>query len=605
MRSTRLHFAAVIPGGRPTMPHEATRKVLKYSPGPRRAWLPSAINRENLLPETLEKEWSNSRGRHGPGHINSGYSKLKEIQWEDNPSPITPVHELSKFMPDITIEENIHSTPVSLMHARNGHRVTHDLIHSYDPVISQLEKYPTKPRLIDHDKITPQDEMRFGLHPQTIGSRSRIFRYLRRAPFSDEKNYYNHYVQPFDAPPAEVALRNDIVEFANKDAIEEASNVYRKLTHPPTVEVYRAMMGCCERLGLLADAVALFDDGYRVNRKTVRDPLVIQSYLQTALNVHHPARVMRILAYVVGNRTDNLIYRSEVSDEWKHRLSLKALTYYLANNFSTEARSVYDWMSSNNLLNWDNYESMAQEVAALLADDKKSAVDFDLTDKPFRGNTKEHVGLLTSYHARYCYLHKAGGTWSVSWLEKQFSGIDVDFVLRLAANVVGGDGKSSDLIVQTAHNYLLQLHPKAQRSSNHALLPYLKKSKPSKNNPNIRTVPHTGELEVRRRLPYEEGYVFGFTNNTRFVVESYPALVSFDNVHKRLGRRAIQKEAPLQTWFSSVRSEEEAVKKQPDAPQAPSPPTAVPATPTTTGGSPYSTTTTTSSSEPVMPEYDE
>lgn len=75
-------------------------------------------------------------------------------------------------MPDISIGSKALVTPVSLMNARAGHRVTHDLLHSYDKHIGRVQT----DAVVDHDNINPYDPNHVGLNAATVGSAARIYR---------------------------------------------------------------------------------------------------------------------------------------------------------------------------------------------------------------------------------------------------------------------------------------------------------------------------------------------------------------------------------------------------------------------------------------------
>jgi len=540
---------------RPTMGHTATSKLMKYIPPRRNPHHPARVGRENLLPEDLSKEWLAGRGLDGPSHPNSGFSTKATMQFEDSTLHPMPVHELSKFMPDITVP-GIQSTPVSMMNARNGHRVSHDLIHSYDPYLSQVNRYEKQP-LINHDEITPYDEKRHGLHPRTFGSRARMYRYLRRSPHRDEELYYKNYIQPFPLPTPQAALQQEIIKAASKNDIEGACATYRVLEHPPQVDTIKAMMKCCARLGLLGDCAALFEDALRINRKLGRDPEVLDAYLDASLLTAHPARAMFVLSYVIGTKTDNIRYNAEVPDVWKYRMGAKALAWMLEKGHGAEAQSVYAWLESAKLLNYDNYEALGQEITALLQQPEKEAKDIILSEPTKYATTKGILQALIEHHGHYRFLAGFGGSYAAPWLENEFPNIDIDFVLRLARSSVTAsatEGQSTDTkqIAQLAHAFLLLLVPSASRAAQHTVLPYMLKTKPSSQNPqNVYVVPHDGELRVRKLRPHEAGYRFGYKEGMQVVTEVLPELESTGNIeHLYYGRQTRQQPTTGDVWFS-------------------------------------------------------
>uniref|UniRef100_A0A146LDH5 Uncharacterized protein n=1 Tax=Lygus hesperus TaxID=30085 RepID=A0A146LDH5_LYGHE len=105
-------------------------------------------------------------------NFNSGYYPGKTHTLEEKTFDIIPKAELEKFMPDISIGSKALVTPVSLMHTRAGHRVTHDMLHSYDKHIGRVQN----DAVVDHDHITPYDPNHVGLNAATVGSAARIYR---------------------------------------------------------------------------------------------------------------------------------------------------------------------------------------------------------------------------------------------------------------------------------------------------------------------------------------------------------------------------------------------------------------------------------------------
>ena len=569
-----------IASGVPTLPHDPTRRILKYLPPPRRPWHPSTFRRENVTQEQLQIEWSKSRTRHGPGYINSGYSTAKEHVFDDYSTPPTPIHELVKFMPDIRVP-GLHSTPESLMHVRNGHRVTHDLIHSYDGFVSGHKKYGPKgerdPQLIDHDNISPMDEGFHGIHPSVFGSRARIYRYLRRPPYSEERMYYRRYVAPFPAPPSERRMQQEIIRLCDEEKnLEAACATYRLLVHRPTAEVVTAMLKCCGYWGLLSDAAALYLDVSGTDRKMARETSVLSAYLDVALQVNHPQHVLTVLGIVHGTKTDNFRYR-EVPSTIKYELGRRALVWMLTKSYP-HARTVYKWLYDQKLLNYDVEEVAGNKIGELLtevmtrsetSESDNDSVAESITDLLSENNlvvqqkiSQKILLLVTQIHMEYTFCHE--GTFTITWLEREFFPIDLHAVVRLSRDVARaqrsnatdiavheGEEVSDVDIAYSVHKILLLLSPDLRRPSQSSLLPYLHKSKPSRHNPNVRVVPAAEELQHRGLLPFQAGYSFYHDKNgaVRTVTESYPILDSTNVAQMYHGRDAVQRYAKPETWF--------------------------------------------------------
>ena len=565
--------------GKPTLPHAASVSVLKYFGKPRDPYRPSAFRRENVMDEDLKKEWVNSRGRAGPGHFNSGYSTKKEIKWDDHTTPITPVAELAKFMPDIRVE-GIQSTPVSMLNVRNGHRVTHDLIHSYDPHISRQVKFNAKEDgatspMIDHTNISPHDEKFMGLHPQTIGSRARIYRYLRRPPFSDETFFYKRYVAPFRAPPAQIAMHEEIVDLCTHDNdIEKAASVYRLLSHPPTIAVAKAMLDCCARLRLLGDAAALFEDFRRTNRHGCRQKEVLSAYMDVAIACDHPQHAMSILGFVHGTTVDNVRYQG-VTEVEKFIIGRHLLVWLLCKGYP-EARSVYHWMQERNFLQHDRHfreglnlsvllskyfasisEKDVQELEGMKLDLKKQITEVTSSlpeDQCMNYEHQQNLLKVTQLHAEYRMF--TGGAFSPYWLKREFEKLNLPFVSQLAEYVAQLTTKAGLMTeefkqnhAKVTHSIMLLLQPDQKKSAHNTVLPYFRKSFESRANPNVRIIAQSKRQDFESpRDKKRPEFFYQKDGMTRFVSETHETFSNLNVRQMYYGRNTIQTPETAEHW---------------------------------------------------------
>ncbi|KNH06353.1 hypothetical protein XU18_2858 [Perkinsela sp. CCAP 1560/4] len=527
-----------------------------------------------MLDDDLKKEWLNSRGKDGPGNYNSGFSTNQEIKWDEHKTPITPVAELAKFMPDIRVE-GIQSTPVSMMNVRNGHRVTHDLLHSYDPAISRQVQYKSKEDgmtspMIDHTKISPLDMNFFGLHPQTIGSRARIYRYLRRSPFSDESFYYRRYVQPYQPTESQRALHHEIVTSCeHENDIEKASSLYRLLTHAPTIMVVKAMLDCCARSRLLGDAAALFEDFRRTNRNDCRSKEVLSAYMDVAIACDHPQHAISILGYVQGTTIDNFRYTG-VTEVEKFLIGQHLLVWLLQKGYP-EARSVYHWMKQRGFLDYDRHYRAGSEIRRSLQlylaphGDSKRPVTAEMVKRMIIKHTAEQsIGevaddrteqnLLRVTQLHMDYRMFSHGMFSPEWLQQEFKHLQLSYVSQLAEYIVKNrlDSSATDesfdkFHAKVTHETLLLLQPDVQRSAQHTILPYLHKSTPSCQNPCIRVI-HSHKRSAFSDTDKNPEFFFANDGSTRFVSETFEVL---DNLNVRQiyhGRMPIHTPESVECW---------------------------------------------------------
>lgn len=350
-----MSVSGVFAKGRPAG-HPAATSILKYLPRPRVPWQPSRFGRANLEESDLARLWGRGRYRTGPGNFNSGYSTEKTHVMEDNNVEMIPKHELEKYMPDISIPGGkALVTPISLMGARHGHRVTHDLLHAYDPFIGRVQK----PAVVDHDNISVEDPNRVGLNAATLDCRGRIYRWLRRGPFFQEDYYFRRStgLQRSGAlppqSPFELPLIKKLVLLAKKGRLKDACEVYSKLTTVPPVSVYRALTAACIPQGLLADAVAIFEDGNAKLFYVSRDGEVLFNLMRCAARAKHRVRAMWVFNVMCGRYYENVLVRQEIEELWRFRIALMALSFFLDTNAGEEAKTVYRYLETEKLLDSD------------------------------------------------------------------------------------------------------------------------------------------------------------------------------------------------------------------------------------------------------------
>lgn len=391
-----MSITGVFSKGRPTG-HPSVTSILRYIPRPRVPWQPSRFGRQNLEDGDLARLWSRGRYRQGPGNFNSGYSTEKTHLMEDNSVQIIPKKELEKYMPDIAIPGGkALVTPISLMSARNGHRVTHDMLHSYDPHIGRLQK----PATVEHENISVDDPNRVGLNAATLDSRGRIYRWLRRGPFFQEDQYFRRStaLQRNGAlpPPTvqEIPVIKKIIRLAQQGRLQNACEAYRQLTCVPPVEVYRALIEACIPTAQLADAVAIFEDGNAQMFYAARDGQVLWHLMRCAVRAKHRVRVMWIWNIMCGRYYEDVLVRAEIDRLMRFRISILALSFLLDFHAGEEARTVYRYMAAEQLLDGDLQIRLGKAMATALQEGKGVLLP-NLSGA--EGSGESH-GFLTSLH---------------------------------------------------------------------------------------------------------------------------------------------------------------------------------------------------------------
>ncbi|RNF09838.1 uncharacterized protein Tco025E_06912 [Trypanosoma conorhini] len=542
--------------------HEAATSILRYIPRARVPWQPSRFGRENLTANDLAVLWGRGRYRNGPGNYNSGYHTEKTHVLEDNTVTMIPKHELEQYMPDISIGPKALVTPVSLMSARNGHRVTHDMLHSYDPHIGRLDK----PAVVDHDNVTVEDPNRVGLNAATLDCRGRIYRWLRRGPFFQEDHYFRRSVKlnrdgTVPAAAHEAPLMRKIVRLAQRGHLKAACEEYRRVTTIPPVEVYRALTACCIPAGLIADAVAIFEDGNAKLFYVARDGEVLHNVMRCAIKAKHRVRVMWVYNVMRGRYYENVVVRAEIDPIWRYRIALLALEYLLDHNCAEEAAAVYSYLVDEDLLQCDVHvrvglhmrEALAKGKAVALSEEVARATSLvkdaaavapevarELQQRQvevLRSNERSNNGTInTTEHAA-----AAGSVWSahgpltamdaaqqdaLSWMQENFGDVDIASVLRWARF-----RHAKDLMAKDRSQYLaraaawIELLSRRSHAMEEAPLTYMRKSRPLSlnTNANVRVAwqtPVTRPDGPPRLLAREEGYTFHHGEHSRFVAET-------------------------------------------------------------------------------------
>ena len=528
-KDTSMSVFGVFKSGVPSNPSLKATSALRYIPKARVPWFPTEFRRENLTNADIARSWSRGRRHLGPGHFNSGYSTETTIKYESQTIPITPKSELQKFMPDIYFGPKAYVTPVSVMSARAGHRITHDLIHSYDPYISRFRKYELQP--IDHDNITPHDTPHAGLHPDIISCRARIYRWLRRGPFSTEDWYFRRVTVPNAEPvlqPQDAPTARGVIRLAQKGRLKEACELYRRFTSVPPVEVYRELIAACVPDGLLAEAVAIFEDGARLLYQA-RDAGVFKHLLDVAIAADHVPRVMWVYNLVRGTFFENIVARRKVEPLWVYQLSIRAMEYLLDAKAGEEARTIYRFLSENAYLRYDLYIRMGTQLRAAIVENKPlSFTDATLDSLPLaQAAISVQSKVLSVFFASLSPEQKSIYQYSSelpTTLADVFEDVDVPFVLRQARFEGNEDLMANNLerFVSRALQWLSLLSCQPRRDS--GALPYLRKSKPTAVSPNLRIAAPLDVSAKPKLLPSEDSFTFAFSNATRFVTETFPSV---------------------------------------------------------------------------------
>ncbi|KAL7698424.1 hypothetical protein N2W54_001855 [Lotmaria passim] len=565
--------------------HPSATSILRYIPRARVPWQPSRFGRENLAEDDMARLWGRGRYRTGPGNYNSGYSTEKTHNIEDNTVSIIPKHELEKFMPDISLGPKALVTPVSLMSARNGHRVTHDLLHSYDPYIGRLQK----PATVDHDNITVEDPNRVGLNAATLDCRGRIYRWLRRGPFFQEDHYFRRTIQlqrdgQLAVATHEVPLMQRIVRLARRGQLKLACEEYRKATTVPPVEVYRALTAACVPGAKLADAIAIFEDGNARLFYVARDGEVLYNLLRCAMRAKHRVRVMWVYNVMVGRHYENVVVRAEVDPIWRYRIASLALEYLLDHNAGEEARVIYSYLAESQLLDCDLYvrlghvmqqalqegktvhakpevfegmalaqnaAAVAPQVAAALYARFASVMAEEKEEKEAAAAAAEKRGWSLTDPAATKADVDAGA--AVAWLASAFPDIDALAVLRLARfrrNAKDLMAKDRQAYVQRAAQWL-ELLSTAHQAREEAPLTYLRKSRPSLTNANVRVAWLPERQRGHALLASDEGFKFAYAGpQSRFVEETF-AYAGSTLQSRYLAQQPVHTEVPVSVDFGS------------------------------------------------------
>jgi hypothetical protein len=544
--------------------HEKVSSVGRYIPKARVPWQPSRFARKNLTKEDLIGLWGRGRYRSGYGNFNSGYSTEKTKVMEDASIQMIPKHELEKYMPDISLGPKSLVTPISLMSARNGHRVTHDMLHSYDAHIGALDKLA----VVDHDNITPKDEAFVGLNAATLDCRARIYRWLRRGPFFQEDNYFRRYVASGmeKAPPQEVSLFKRVVRLAGKGRLKAACEEYRRITTVPPVEVYRSLTAACIPHGNLGDAVSIFEDGNAKLFYVARDGEVLHNLMSTAVTAKNRPRVMWVYNLMCGRFFENTFARAEIDPLWQYRITVRGLTWLLDNNCAEEARVLYGFLVEKKMLDYDLQVRMGKQMKDALAAGKSVALTNEALEdlslmksvRALAANLQSvvqesHDSFENSLHEQAVSSRKDE---SLPWLQQKFPDVDVLGVMRLARfrgrRDLVANPEDQERYLRRCVEWLYALSERQEQRESKPLT-YLRKSKPSAVNENVRVAWIPEMQKKTRMLPSEMGMSFSFKSGARFVSETYPS-PGVTLASKFLATQPIQTEVSAAIDFTRVAS---------------------------------------------------
>lgn len=519
-----------------SLANEKVTGVARYVPRPRVPWQPSQFHRQNMTKEDMTKMWGRGRYRTGYGNYNSGYYTEKTHTLEDKAISMIPKHELEKFMPDISLGPKALVTPVSLMSARGGHRVTHDMLHSYDAHVGSYEKAA----VVDHDNITPQDHAFVGLNAAALDCQGRIYRWLRRGPFFQEDQYFRRYVQNGGASAAQDApLFAKIIRLAKQGHLKAACESYRSITSVPPVEVYRALTEACIHGGHLGDAVSTFEDGHAKLFYVARDGEVVMNLMRVAIAANNRPRVMWVYNLMRGRFYENQFVRAEIDPLWQYRITTLALSYLLDHHAAEEAKVLYQYLREAQLLDSDLQIRRGQQMQAALAEGKPVTMDDALLKETSLMQAAEQIAVLVAEAVREQHMpHEASlhrlsdkrekdvlsvGSAAVNWLQEKYLDLDVLCVLRLARFMGTRDlmANEQQAFVERASSWLSLLSNSAEQMDA-VPLTYLRKSKKSAVNDLVRIGWAPEDTLNTRLLPSEDQFSFYYHKDARFVRESYP-----------------------------------------------------------------------------------
>jgi hypothetical protein len=543
--------------GIPTNPNASATKVLKYLPRPRSPMRPSTFRRENVEEATLKQHWAQGR-LDGGQEIRNYYNPAPSLQVNDTEAKLIPKRELEKFMPNIYLGPKAYVTPVTLMSARDGQRVTHDLIHSYDSFIGGRGGWLAENQ-VDHDNIHPLDPKFAGLHTDAIGCRARIYRWLRRGPQSEEYNYFKRHVQQKslaeEGAKKEAGLYRKIIRLAKKGKLKEACEAYRTAEFVPPVEVYRALVAACVPGAFLADAIQIYQDGDKLIYKS-RDHEVFHSLMECAVRAENVPRVMWVFDQMLGTKKVRDFSKVLIDPLWQYQIACRGLSFVLDRGCRNEAMTFYRFLVDSNLIDFDLEVQRGVDVRALL----EAGKPVDLAALPTSG-LKLSKDLATALPTMAIQVYKSlsaesqalhapppGSDPSVQWLLSYYSDLNVQALLRLA-RYQGG----ADLMAARPQQYIDRAVEWLRTLSSRTLLegrplPYLLKSHPSHASANLRVVALPKSVtELRTKpatvTPTEAGARFFYDPNMSAVEETYPAM-SNTLESRMLARQPIHRALP-------------------------------------------------------------
>jgi hypothetical protein len=534
--------------------------ILRYLPERRRPYLPHNFYRKNVPEADMDRMWLTSRFKEGPGSKWSGVT-AKALQGahtlHGDKADFIPRTELERFMPDISIGQKAFVTPVTLMSARAGHRVTHDLLHSYDPHVGA----DGKKRFVRHSDVSVTDEKRQGLHGDTFGCRSAIFRWMRRGPFAQE---FNHARRIFRSSPQrpnkskETYLVAKVTRLARQGKIKAACEQYRRFEHRPPLAVYRALLRACVAQGLIADAFAIYFEGQKLQHIT-SDPVCYDALIRACIAADNVTKLMWVHDLIRGDFTTNTILRITVNPAQARHLHGTILSFLVDRGYEVEARTVYRYMKRAELLDIDLHIAAGKAMSKTMKAGGVANVPSSFNQLRIAKETRRLLApLAVVWHRRLTLPHEsnavadaiAAGTTKVALFKQAYADVDLDFVIRFARFEGKTDLlRSKKLAMHFINRCLACLDLLSDRKRRvDTPLPYLLKSKPAAaSGPMVRIASNPQAARVPGRLTATDaGSAFWYSpQGTRLVEETYPTLNVDSNVRKYLVRNPVQREVPV------------------------------------------------------------
>eukprot|EP00658_Telonema_sp_P-2_P048879 TRINITY_DN37176_c0_g1_i1.p1 TRINITY_DN37176_c0_g1~~TRINITY_DN37176_c0_g1_i1.p1 ORF type:complete len:424 (+),score=102.74 TRINITY_DN37176_c0_g1_i1:328-1599(+) len=278
--------------------------------------------------------------------------------------------------------------------------------------------------------------------------------------------------------------------------------------------------------------------------------------MKCAIKAKNRSRVMWVYNVARGRFYENKVARAEIEPQTMYSLAVMAMEFLLDNGCSEEARTLYAFLVESKLLENDIHVRVGKELQAALAKGEKiGAYQNSMADglsltknvtpiaegvtQLLTGRDEVDGVLEDGLNVNESVIPRYAGESAISYLSRRFRDVDVSFVVRLAR--FRNDGKT-DLVLKSqqakkdavanAPNYiemyceralewLTMLSVSQTVSYEVQPMPYMRKSKPSDMNANVRVAYLPENRKPTAMTASEQGFTFHFDRNARFVEETF------------------------------------------------------------------------------------